>query len=608
MRPAGRIVVMGVAGSGKSTIAAALAADWQLPYIEADSLHSEANIAKMASGIPLTDADRWSWLAAVRRAMRREPEAVIACSALKRSYRDALRSAGDVRFLDLVVDRAEVVRRVAERRAHFMEAEMVGSQFEALEPPAREETDVAPIDASGDRASVVDRAEAALAVLRAGTAIRPLRSLGGPERAISGDELREIVEGLATNQILGAGARRVLLVPPDLTRLHSRAGEITGLLFERLSTAGCEVAVLPALGTHAALTPREAKLLFGDLVPFERILKHRWREALVRVGEISGDEISALSGGLMAEPIPVEVNELLLDGWDLVVSIGQVVPHEVIGMANFTKNLVIGLGGGLTIHRSHFLGAVCDMETIMGCAHGPVRDVVDAAFDRFLAARVPVLWVLTVTEDTPEGVVHRGVFVGRGGSGESGGAAYEAAAELSARCNIELVVEPLARVTCWLDPDEFRTTWVANKAIYRTRMALADGGELVVLAPAVSRFGEDPAIDALIRRHGYRGTPAALDAMRRDPELAANLGAVAHLIHGSSEGRFRIVYCTDPAAGGLTREEVEGVGYAWRPLPEELDRLGVTSSTPTGERTDRDGAPFTHIANAALGLWTSRPT
>ena len=608
MKTAGRIVVMGVAGSGKSTIAAALAAHLGLPYIEADSLHSEANVAKMAAGIPLTDADRWSWLAAVRRAMRGEPEAVIACSALKRSYRDALRSAGDVRFLDLVVDRAEVVRRVSERPAHFMDAGMVESQFEALEPPGPEETDVAAIDASSERASVVDQAEAALGVLRAGTAIRPLRSIGGPERAISGDELRAIVEELATAEILATGAKRVLLVPPDLTRLHSRAGEITGLLFERLSAAGCEVAVLPALGTHAALTPREANLLFGDLVPFDRILEHRWRGGLVRVGEISGEEIAAVSGGLMAEPVPVEVDELLLDGWDLVVSIGQVVPHEVIGMANFTKNLVIGLGGGLTIHRSHFLGAVCDMETIMGCAHGPVRDVVDASFDRFLAARIPVLWVLTVTEDTPDGVVHRGIFVGRGGSGESGGAAYEEACELSALCNIEVVAEPLARVTCWLDPDEFRTTWVANKAIYRTRMALADGGELVVLAPAVSRFGEDPAIDALIRRHGYRGTTPALAAMRLDPELAANLGAVAHLIHGSSEGRFRIVYCTDPATGGLTREEIEGVGYEWRSLPEELHRLGVASDTPTGERTDRNGAAFTHIANAALGLWTSRPT
>ena len=433
----------------------------------------------------------------------------------------------------------------------------------------------------------------------------PLLAVGGADWTVSIDELRELVDGIAATEIVATGARRVLLVPPDVTRLHSRAGEITGWLFEGLSAAGCEVAVLPALGTHVAMTQRDADLLFGDRVPFDHILRHRWREGLVRLGEIGADEISELSGGRLTDAIPVEVDELLLDGWDLVVSAGQVGPHEVIGMANFTKNLIIGLGGAPTINLSHFLGAVCDMETIMGRAHSPVRAVVDAAFDRFLADRVPVLWMLTVMEDTPDGVVQRGLFAGRGGTGESGGAAYDAAAALSARCNIDVVPRPFDRVTCWLNPDELTTTWVANKAVYRTRMALADGGELVVLAPGVSRFGEDPTIDSLIRRHGYRGTPATLTALRRDPELADNLGAAAHLIHGSSEGRFRIVYCTDPATGGLTRDAVEDVGYEWRSLPEELDRLGVDGGTATGSRLDRDGAPFTHIANPALGLWAT---
>jgi nickel-dependent lactate racemase len=436
-------------------------------------------------------------------------------------------------------------------------------------------------------------------------AAAPILADGGVDRAIGSDELAAHVRDLVAAEVIERGARRVLLVPPDHTRLQSRAGEITALVYEELATRECSVTVLPATGTHRAMSPAEIDLLFGRRIPLDRVVEHRWRDRLVQVGEIGADEVAALSGGRFAEAIPVEVDELLLADWDLVVSIGQVVPHEVIGMANFTKNLVIGLGGGATVHRSHFLGAVCDMETIMGRVQTPVRDVVDAAFDRFLAPSVRVLWILTVMQDTETGVVQRGLFAGRGGSGESGGSAYRAAAGLAARCNVTVLARPLERVACWLDGTEFQSTWLANKAVYRTRMAIADGGELIVLAPGVVRFGEDPAVDALIRRHGFRGTAATLAALDRDSELAENLGAAAHLIHGSSEGRFRIVYCTDPERGGLTRGEVEQAGYTWRALPTELARLDAGGTTPTGPRRDRDGVRFTHIANPALGLWAT---
>jgi carbohydrate kinase (thermoresistant glucokinase family) len=603
-----RIVLMGVSGSGKSTIGPALAARHGARFLEGDAFHPAANIDKMAAGQPLTDEDRWPWLTALRQAMRGEEQVIVACSALKRVYRDALRAAGDVRFVQLVLDPEEARRRLAARSDHFMGPAMIDSQFEALEQPAEDETDVVAVEERGAIASVVDEIEAALVGVQAGTSTAPLRSEGDGRRAISLEELRGIVGELATTELLAAGVRRVLVVPPDLTRLHSRAGEITGFLYEVLTAAGVEVAVLPALGTHSALTADEAALLFDTRVPFDRILQHRWREGVTRLGEIAAAEVSALSGGRVIDPIPVEADDILLSGWDVVVSVGQVVPHEVIGMANFTKNLVIGLGGTSTINRSHFLGALCGMEHIMGRANSPVRDVVDAAFDRFLAPRLEVLWVLTVVEDAREGVVHRGLFVGRGRSGESGGAAYRAAAELAARCNIEVLPNPFARVACWLDPEEFKTTWLANKAIYRTRMAMDDGGELVVLAPGVSGFGEDATIDGLIRRHGYRGTPATLEAIRRDPELADNLGAAAHLIHGSSEGRFRIVYCTDPATGGLTREEVEGVGYEWRSLPTELERLAITPVAQSGRQRDQDGESYDYIANPALGLWATSST
>ena len=600
-----RIVVMGVAGSGKSTVAAALATRLGGEYIDADTLQPVANVAKMSAGVPLSDADRWPWLATVRRELRsRRGVVVVACSSLTRGYRDVLRGAGGVHFIHLSISREAATERVAGRAGHFMGASMIDSQFETLELPRDEEPDVTVVDASAAVSVVVEAAIAGLQQIDDTSMSTPGLAEGAVDRTISDDDLDVLVRGIAQREVLCRGAQKVLLVPPDQTRLHSRAGQITASLYTILSQAGSDVAVLPALGTHAEMTAADIRLMFGEAIPANRFLVHRWRDGLQRVGEVSGAELAVVSADRFASPIAIDIDEIVLDGWDLVVSIGQVVPHEVIGMANFTKNLVIGLGGAATIHRSHFLGAVCDMESIMGQVTSPVRDVVDAAFDRFIAPTVDVLWLFTVIEDTPDGVVQRGLFAGRGRTSESGGAAYRAAAALAQQCNIDVVPRALDRVVCWLDADEFKSTWLGNKAVYRTRMALADGGELIVLAPGVVRFGEDPAIDALIRRHGYRGTQATLSALGDDLILADNLGAAAHLIHGSSEGRFHIVYCTDPASGGLTRAEVESVGYQWRSLPQELARLGIDATTATGPRVDADGDAFNHIANPALGLWT----
>ena len=602
-----RVVVMGVSGSGKTTIGLELASRRHVPFVDGDELHPAANIAKMAAGTALTDEDRWPWLAAVRQALRSSDTVVVACSALKRAYRDALRAAAGTRFVYLAVDPDEATHRLVARQHHFMKAGMVHGQFATLEPPGPDETDVAVVDATGTPEDVATRAEAALERTRPGTAVAPLLAEDGADRVLGGEEVDRLVEQAVRQELLGTGARRVLLVPPDATRSHSGAGHITGAVFAQLEAAGCELSVLPATGTHAAMDAGEVGRLFEGRVPVSMVRAHAWRRDLASLGEISGPEVSAVSAGAMADAVPVEADTGLLEGWDAVVSVGQVLPHEVVGMANFTKNLVIGLGGAATINASHLLSALCGIEALMGRPLTPVRDVVDAAFDRFLGPRVPVLWLLTVMESTPEGVLQRGLFAGRGGSGDTGGAAFRAAAALSQRCNVVEVPEPLTRVSCWLGPDEFRSTWVGNKAVYRTRMALADDGELVVLAPGVERFGEDPELDALIRRHGYRGTAATLAAVAGDPALAANLGAAAHLVHGSTEGRFRVVYCTDPGAGGLSQEEVEGVGYEWRPLGAELERLGVDATTPSGSRPDAAGRSFHHIAQPALGLWTARP-
>ena len=596
-----RIVVMGVAGSGKSTVATALAERLEMAVIDADAFHPSENVAKMSAGAPLTDEDRQPWLRRLRDELRSRDHIVLACSALRRSYRDILRSADDVVFVFLDVGIGTAVSRAEHRAGHFMGAGMVSSQFVTLERPDPDEVDVITIDASLGCDPVVDAAMASIGAHR--PRIEPLFGDGGPDRIIDGDDLARHISEVAES-LTRRGARRVLLVPPDHTRLHSRAGEITVGLRDALTDRGVGVGVLPALGTHAVMEQADADVLFGGALPTTQLLRHDWRSGLRSLGRLTGAEVADITAGRYDRPVEVAIDEQLFGGWDVVVSIGQVVPHEVIGMANFTKNLVIGLGGAPTIHVTHVIGALCGMESIMGRTTTPVRDLVDLAFDRFVDPLVDVMWVLTVVEDTGQGVFLRGLYVGEGGSGGTGGAAYRRAAALAATVNVTVVDEPADRVVCWLDPHEFRSTWLGNKAVYRTRMAIARGGELVVLAPGVNRFGEDDQIDALIRRHGYTGTPATIAALDTDPELASNLSAAAHLIHGSSEGRFRVVYCTGP--GGLTRAEVESVGYEWRPLDDELDRLDLTPGTATtGRRSDRDGAPYTYIVNPALGLWVA---
>jgi nickel-dependent lactate racemase len=274
-----------------------------------------------------------------------------------------------------------------------------------------------------------------------------------------------------------------------------------------------------------------------------------------------------------------------------------VVPHEVAGFGGYTKHISIGLGGPETIQRSHFFSAVYGIERTLGRVDAPVRGLLDMGFDRFLAPRCRVLFVLTVVDARDTERVLRGVFVGEGGIGSSGGDAFRAATALSAEVNIETVATPFGRCVAYLDPIEYRSTWLANKAIYRTRLAMAEGGQLFVLAPGVSRFGEDPLVDTLIRRHGYHGREAALQAMDTDPELAANLAAVAHLIHGSTEGRFTVTYAPGPA---LAREEVEGAGFRYLALDDALKRFPLDGEEP---RDAVDGEPFTFLPNPGLGLW-----
>ena len=417
-------------------------------------------------------------------------------------------------------------------------------------------------------------------------------SRGSKTDNITPDEIRA-----ALKQVFDAMGpkHRVMAIPPDFTRFNSYAGPITEMVYDYYGDTLTDV--MPALGTHTPMTPEQIKTMFGH-VPAEKFRDHDWRNDVRTIGTIPSEYVKEVSEGRLDYEMQAQVNKLLLDpSFDLILSIGQVVPHEVIGMANYTKNIFVGVGGSDFINKSHFIGATYGMERIMGRAKSPVRDVFEYAKVHF-AQNIPIVYVLTVRgkdENTGE-MITQGLFIGDDFE------CFQKAADLSLETNFIMVDHQIKKCIVYLDPEEFKSTWLGNKSVYRTRMALADDADLIVLAPALKEFGEDKTIDGLIRKYGYNGTPHTLKCTNENADLQANLGASAHLIHGSSEGRFTITYCP---GDGMTREEIEGVGFKYCHYNDMVAKYPL-DTLKDGWNIMPDGEEVYYISNPALGLWAHR--
>ncbi len=400
--------------------------------------------------------------------------------------------------------------------------------------------------------------------------------------------LKQVFDGMGPK-------RRVMAIPPDFTRFNSYAGPITEMVYDYYGDTLTDV--MPALGTHSPMTPEQIKTMFGH-VPADKFRVHDWRHDVRTIGTIPSEYVKEVSEGRLDYEMQAQVNKLLLDpSFDLILSIGQVVPHEVIGMANYTKNIFVGVGGSDFINKSHFIGATYGMERIMGRAKSPVRDVFEYAKVHF-AQNIPIVYVLTVRgkDDKTGEMITQGLFIGDDFE------CFQKAADLSLETNFIMVDHQIKKCIVYLDPEEFKSTWLGNKSVYRTRMALADDAELIVLAPALKEFGEDKTIDELIRKYGYKGTPHTLKCTNENADLQANLGASAHLIHGSSEGRFTITYCP---GDGMTREEIEGVGFKYCHYNDMVARYPL-DTLKDGWNIMPDGEEIYYISNPALGLWAHR--
>ena len=412
-------------------------------------------------------------------------------------------------------------------------------------------------------------------------------ALGSPTTEITLDEARAALNDVL--QQLGP-RKRVLAVPPDYSRYASRAGDLTCMAHDYYGAN--MVDVLPALGTHEEMSEKHRTKMFPT-IPAELFRYHNWRTDVETVGTVPAEFVSQATEGIYREPWPAQLNRLISrGGHDLILSIGQVVPHEVIGMANHAKNLFVGAGGVKGINESHFIGAVYGMERMMGRGDTPLRRILNYAQEHF-CRDLPILYVLTVIGPNDAGKsVIRGLFVGDDAE------CFWKACDLAFAVNVTVVPEPFQKCVVYLDPEKFPSTWLGNKAIYRTRMAMADGGELIILAPGVRTFGEDPEIDRLIRKYGYRTTPEVLAATEANAELRDNLSAAAHLIHGSSEKRFRVTYCP----GSLSKAEIEAACYEFGDLAEYSRRYDI-AKLDDGWNESADGERFFFVRDPAMGLW-----
>lgn len=405
----------------------------------------------------------------------------------------------------------------------------------------------------------------------------------------------EEIKAALLESLEGRDVKNALILPPDFTRFHSNAGYITNVYYHALTERGASVDILPALGTHVPVTPEQSAAMYGD-VPYERLIPHNWRTDVVRLGEVPAEFLEEVTEGIWRDPVSVEVNRLIMDEkYDLIISPGQVVPHEVIGMANHAKNIFVGVGGSDMINKSHMVGAVYGMERMMGKDHTPVRKVFDYGMEHFLKDR-PILFALTVTTAPGGNIRTHGLFIGEGRK------CLEEAIKLAQEKNIDFVETGIKKCVVYLDPSEFHSTWLGNKAVYRTRMAMADGGELIILAPGIVRFGEDDLVDELIRKYGYRGRVRILEEFNKpeNQDLRDNMGAAAHLIHGSSDDRFTITYAVEK----ISQEEIAGVGFQSASYQELVKKYDPTKLN-YGYNTV-DGEEIYFIPNPALGLWINR--
>jgi nickel-dependent lactate racemase len=361
---------------------------------------------------------------------------------------------------------------------------------------------------------------------------------GSPDRPPSRAEVRSAIDrGLAEWSMEG---KRVLVIIPDSTRTMPMP-LMFGLFRELVGGRAAALDYLVALGTHPRMSDDQLSRLLGTPVRHgqvggSHVFQHEWDDpaALRRVGIISAREIEEITNGWMAEDVPVSVNKRIFD-YDQLIICGPVFPHEVAGFSGGTKYIFPGIGGPEMINFTHWLGALITSTDVIGTAQTPVRAVIDrgAAF-----ITVPTACVALVVDPSD------GDPAGDGDSGIAGvfcgptQQAWKEAAALSARRHIKWVDRPFNKVLSMMPP-MYDELWTAGKGMYKLEPAVADGGEIIIYAPHITRVSATHG--QLIDQIGYHCRDYFVKQWDRFKDVP--WGVLAHSTHVKGRGIF------DPTSG-----------------------------------------------------------
>jgi nickel-dependent lactate racemase len=384
---------------------------------------------------------------------------------------------------------------------------------------------------------------------------------GYADRYLGADEVRDIVH--AGLDAIAPDGKRILFIIPDGTRTMPMP-QMFGLLRDHIGARAKAMDFLIALGTHqpmddAALSAHLGVAVQNGLAGTSRVINHAWDKpaTFITIGTIAASEIAELSGGRLAQDVPVSLNRIIFD-YDHIVICGPVFPHEVVGFSGGNKYFFPGIAGAEVINFTHWLGALITNYEVIGSGYTPVRAVIDRAASM---VKVPTsCFGLVVTA-----LGTAGLYFG------DARAVWEKASALSSQRHIVWLDRPMKTVLSVM-PSMYADIWTAGKGMYKIEPAVADGGEVIIYAPHIREVSVTHG--RILEEVGYH----CRDYFTAQPERFAKYpgGVLAHSTHVKGMGKYdkatgvETPRVTVTLATGISEERCRRINLGYRD-PASID-------------------------------------